>query len=42
MAAWSLLRRGYQRSWSIGETRHRARWRPLTDEEEATALAELR
>lgn len=25
-----------------GEARHRARWRPLTDEEEATALAELR
>jgi hypothetical protein len=25
-----------------GEARHRARWRPLTDEEEAAALAELR
>jgi hypothetical protein len=25
-----------------GEARHRARWRPLTGEEEATALAELR
>ena len=25
-----------------GEARHRARWRPLTDEEEATALTELR
>ena len=25
-----------------GEARHRVRWRPLTDEEEATALAELR
>ena len=25
-----------------GEARHRARWRPLTDEEEADALAELR
>jgi hypothetical protein len=25
-----------------GEARHRARWRPLTEEEEAAALAELR
>src|SRR6201986_5598136 len=25
-----------------GEARHRARWRPLTGEEEAAALAELR
>jgi hypothetical protein len=25
-----------------GEARHRARWRPLTDEEEAAVLAELR
>jgi len=25
-----------------GEARHRARWRPLTDEEEADALAEIR
>ena len=25
-----------------GEARHHARWRPLTEEEEATALAELR
>ena len=25
-----------------GEARHRARWRPLTQDEEAAALAELR
>ena len=25
-----------------GEARHRARWRPLTEDEEAAALAELR
>jgi hypothetical protein len=25
-----------------GEARHRAKWRPLTEEEEAVALAELR
>jgi hypothetical protein len=25
-----------------GEARHRARWRPLTEEEEGAALAELR